>query len=240
MSGSHRKPPRQWQEEEDHEIVHCQGSVDRCHRRLEASCCLAGTADASHVVVEVRGIRAKSKSASRPRSRSALHDAEAGLPVANAPVTVYMDATFDGRQRRGQAGKRGNRRERRSRPTLRAAFRQCPRAPHRIPSRRAQPSPKSQSCPSPPREGPQLQQVTSGIQVPGLNVWLIIAIVAGVWSLLFSVGLRVFAIARADGNGRNDHGIGRAASADCRPAGSIARAESERCIGFWSPPPLSG
>lgn len=44
----------------------------------------------------------------------------------------------------------------------------------------------------------QLHQSTAGIQVPGLNVWLIIAIISGVWALLFSVGLRVFAIARAE------------------------------------------
>ncbi len=47
----------------------------------------------------------------------------------------------------------------------------------------------------------QLHQSTSGIQIPGLNVWLIIALVGSVWSILFSVGLRVFAIARASANG---------------------------------------
>ncbi len=44
----------------------------------------------------------------------------------------------------------------------------------------------------------QLHQSSAGIQIPGLNVWLIIAIIGGVWTLLFSVGWRVFAIARAD------------------------------------------
>ncbi len=47
----------------------------------------------------------------------------------------------------------------------------------------------------------QLYQSTSGIQIPGLNVWLIIALVGSVWSILFSVGLRVLAIARASANG---------------------------------------
>jgi hypothetical protein len=61
---------------------------------------------------------------------------------------------------------------------------------------------------------PQLYRSASGVQVPGLNVWLIIALVATVWSLLFSVGLRVFAIARANGDGRNDHGTGRAVPAN--------------------------
>ena len=43
----------------------------------------------------------------------------------------------------------------------------------------------------------QLYQSTSGIQIPGLNVWFIIAIISSVWTLLFSVGWRVFAIAQA-------------------------------------------
>jgi len=43
----------------------------------------------------------------------------------------------------------------------------------------------------------QVHVSKSGIQVPGLNVWLIIALVGGVWALLLSVGVRVFAIARA-------------------------------------------
>ena len=43
----------------------------------------------------------------------------------------------------------------------------------------------------------QLHRSTSGIQIPGLNVWLIIAIVSSVWFLLFTVGWRVFAIAIA-------------------------------------------
>ncbi|MFV2069217.1 MAG: hypothetical protein ACC645_19810 [Pirellulales bacterium] len=43
----------------------------------------------------------------------------------------------------------------------------------------------------------QVYQSTSGIQVPGLNVWLIIAIISSLWALLFSVGWRVFAIAQA-------------------------------------------
>jgi hypothetical protein len=47
----------------------------------------------------------------------------------------------------------------------------------------------------------QLHRSASGIQVPGLNVWLIIALLMLVWSILFSVGLRVFAIARAGGAG---------------------------------------
>ncbi len=44
----------------------------------------------------------------------------------------------------------------------------------------------------------QLHRSTAGIQIPGLNVWLIIAFVSSIWFLLFSVAWRVFAIAQAD------------------------------------------
>ncbi len=46
----------------------------------------------------------------------------------------------------------------------------------------------------------QIHQSTAGIQIPGLNVWLIITIIGSVWVLLFSVGWRVFAIAQAGPN----------------------------------------
>lgn len=46
--------------------------------------------------------------------------------------------------------------------------------------------------------GQQLYRSTSGIQIPGLNVWLLIALVSGVWAIIFGVALRVLAIARTD------------------------------------------
>lgn len=44
----------------------------------------------------------------------------------------------------------------------------------------------------------QLYQSTAGVQIPGLNVWLLMALVATVWAILLSVALRVIAIAHAD------------------------------------------
>ena len=43
----------------------------------------------------------------------------------------------------------------------------------------------------------QLYRSQAGVQIPGLNAWLIIAVVAGVWAILLSVALRVILIARA-------------------------------------------
>jgi len=41
----------------------------------------------------------------------------------------------------------------------------------------------------------QLHQSTSGIQVPGINVWILMVVLATVWTILLSVALRVVAIA---------------------------------------------
>lgn len=43
----------------------------------------------------------------------------------------------------------------------------------------------------------QLYRSTAGVQIPGLNVWLLMAVLAGVWAILLSVALRVIAIAHA-------------------------------------------
>jgi hypothetical protein len=43
----------------------------------------------------------------------------------------------------------------------------------------------------------QLYRSTAGVKIPGLNVWLLMAVLAGVWAILLSVALRVIAIAHA-------------------------------------------
>jgi uncharacterized membrane protein len=47
----------------------------------------------------------------------------------------------------------------------------------------------------------QLHRSTAGVNIPGLNVWLLIALVTTVWAILLSVALRVIAISRAGGDG---------------------------------------
>jgi hypothetical protein len=48
-----------------------------------------------------------------------------------------------------------------------------------------------------PATGQQLYRSTAGIKIPGLNVWLLMALVAVVWVILLSVAMRVIAIAHA-------------------------------------------
>jgi len=49
--------------------------------------------------------------------------------------------------------------------------------------------------------GEQLYRSAPGIDIPGLNVGLLIAVVAAVWTILFGVALLLVAIARAGGEG---------------------------------------
>jgi hypothetical protein len=46
-------------------------------------------------------------------------------------------------------------------------------------------------------EGSQQYRSTAGIQVPGLNVWLLIAVLSAVWGILFAAALMMHGIARA-------------------------------------------
>jgi hypothetical protein len=46
-----------------------------------------------------------------------------------------------------------------------------------------------------PATGQQLYRSTAGVKIPGLNVWLLMALVATVWAILLSVAFRVIAIA---------------------------------------------
>jgi len=46
-----------------------------------------------------------------------------------------------------------------------------------------------------PAAAQQLYQSTAGVDIPGLNVWLLMAVVATVWTILLTVAARVFNIA---------------------------------------------
>jgi hypothetical protein len=146
--------------------------------------------------------------------QAVLHSAEDGLPVAGATVAFYTAASFggvDGEVLLGQTVTDANGVADLNYQPRSAGLHQL-RVEYLTPGATV---PEEAFWPhSVAGATKQVYQSKAGVQVPGLNVWLIIALVAGVWFLLFSVGLRVFAIARADGNGRNDHGTGRAASAD--------------------------
>lgn len=157
---------------------------------------LARTADASHVVVEILG-PGQFEVGVPAEIQVALHDAETALPVANAPVTVYTDASFGGVTGEVELGTAVT--DERGVAVLdyapRAAGSRQLRIEH-LAADGVQHEGTTDTI-SVVAGASQLHRSSSGIQIPGLNVWFIIAVIGGVWTLLFSVGWRVFAIAQA-------------------------------------------
>ncbi len=153
----------------------------------------AGTANAAHVVATVTtpGVL----EVGQP-SQIQVTLLSANRPVADTVVTVYTDASFGGVTGEVEIG------------TMTtngdgiALFEYEPRhdSAHELRMEYIAPGdtePSITGAAISVAGASQLHQSTSGIQVPGLNVWFIIAIIGSVWTLLFSVGWRVFAIARA-------------------------------------------
>jgi hypothetical protein len=175
---------------------------------------LGGTANASHTKLEVKAPSSQLTVGDSVDVQAVLHSADDGLPIAEATVTFYMEASFagvDGEVLLGQTVTDANGVADLDYQPRSAGAHQL-RVEYLTPG--ATVSEEAFWSHSVAGATEQVYQSKAGVQVPGLNVWLIIALVATVWSLLFSVGLRVFSIARANGDGRNDHGTGRAVSAD--------------------------
>jgi hypothetical protein len=158
---------------------------------------LSGAAEASHVTVKVT-TTPEQATVGRPAAvQISLRSAHGGLPVANTPVIFYEQESFGrvtgdvelGRAVTNQDGV--------------AVLGYQPRSPgdHQIRVEyvtpgESQPEVASSSI-SVAAGASQLYRSTAGIHVPGLGAWLVIALVTLVWAILFSVALRVLAIARA-------------------------------------------
>lgn len=159
---------------------------------------LAGTANASHLVVDVSA--SDQLEVGQPAQlQIALRSADGAQHPANVPVTVYTEVSFGGVTgdvTLGTALTDANgvavldfEPRLAGEYELRIEYLHSGDAEPEVATAVVTVAGASQLH--------QLHQSTSGIQIPGLNVWLIIALVGSVWSILFSVGLRVLAIARA-------------------------------------------
>jgi hypothetical protein len=126
-----------------------------------------------------------------------LRSADGGLPLADAPVTVYTEVSFGGVTGEVELGRAVTDEN----GIARVAFQPRTASDHQLRIEylapgETQPEVVTTTI-SVTGAAAQLHRSTSGIQVPGLNVWLIMALIALVWIILLSVGLRVVAIARA-------------------------------------------
>ncbi|OGO51573.1 MAG: hypothetical protein A2148_01485 [Chloroflexi bacterium RBG_16_68_14] len=161
-----------------------------------ASVALASTAGASHAKLEVVAPSQLTVGDSAD-VRVMLRSAGDVLPIAGATVTFYMEASFggvDGEVAIGQAVTDEN-------GVAVLPYQPRSSGDHQIRVEYLTPGT------SEPEEAvwshsvagttQQLYRSTAGVQIPGLNVWLLMAVLAGVWAILLSVALRVVAIARA-------------------------------------------
>ncbi len=157
---------------------------------------LAGTASASHVAVEI-AVPEQAEVGRPVELQVTLRSADAGQPVANTPVTVYTDASFGGVSGEVELGRGVTDENGVATVTYepRFASEHQLRFEYLLPGD-SEPEATTKSI-SVIDGTSQLHRSAAGIQIPGLNVWLIIALVTLVWAILFSVGLRVVAIARA-------------------------------------------
>jgi hypothetical protein len=161
---------------------------------------LAGTADATHAKLDVVGPSRLTVGHS-VSIEAVLHSAHGSESVAGATVTFYMDGAFggvDGEVMLGQAVTDENGVAVLNYDPRTAGEHQL-RVEYLTPGE-SEPEEATWSHSVGGTTG-QLYRSTSGVQIPGLNVWLLIAVVATVWAILLSVAVRVIAIAHAGDNG---------------------------------------
>jgi len=154
------------------------------------------TADASHTTLDVVAPGQLTVGDSVD-IRAVLHSADDGHPVAGATLTFYMKASFGGVEREAVLGRAVT--DKNGVALLpyqpRSEGKHLIRIQYSTPGAN-QPEEVTWSH-SVAGTTQQLYRSTAGVQIPGLNAWLLMAVVAGVWTILLSVALRVIAIARA-------------------------------------------
>ena len=146
---------------------------------------LAGSAEATHAKLDLVA-PSRLTAGHSVNVEAVLHSTPGGESVAGATITFYMDNSFggvDGEVMLGQAITDEN---------GIAALNYQPRASGEHQLRVEYLTPGASG---------QLYRSTSGVEIPGLDVWLLIAVVATVWAILLSVAARVITIAYAGDNG---------------------------------------
>jgi hypothetical protein len=160
---------------------------------------LAGTASASHVNAVIT-VPDQATVGQPVEVQAALRYADEGLPVKSTPVTFFTDASFGGVTGDVVLGQAVTDEDGVATLTYepRSASEHQIRVEY-LPPGETEPEVVTRSI-SVVDGGSQLYRSTAGVEIPGLNVWLLIAVVSGVWAILLSVALRVIAIARAGGD----------------------------------------
>ena len=157
---------------------------------------LAGSAGAAHVTVAV-SVPDQSTAGGTDTLLVTLRSADQGVPLADAVVTLYGEASFGGVSSEVELGQTVTNENGVATVRFHPLFAgdHAVRVEYVAPGEN-EPEVVTTSV-SLPGVTSQLYQSTAGVKIPGLNVWLLIAVVATVWAVLLSVAWRVIAIAHA-------------------------------------------
>lgn len=156
---------------------------------------LAGTAGAAHVIVDL-SVPDQPAIGQPKEIRADFHSEDDGAPIAGITVVFHEEVTFGGVTSDvvlGQAVTDSN-------GSAVLTYEPRTAGTHEIHARYSygdaeeEDAAASLTVPA----GQQLVHSTAGVKIPGLNVWLLMAVVAAVWAILLSVAFRVIAIAHAD------------------------------------------
>ena len=158
-----------------------------------ATFAFAGTAAAHHVTVDL-SIPDQPAIGQPAHVRGEFHSVPDGAPIAGMTVTLHAEATIGGVT--GDADLAQAVTDANGVATLTYSL-NVP-GDHELHVRYtngdAAPEDASVSV-TVPAAAEQLVQSTSGVRIPGLNVWFLMAVVATVWTILLTVASRVFNIA---------------------------------------------
>lgn len=159
---------------------------------------VTGTAQATHVKMEIL-MPTRITVGDTVDVRAVLHSVREDTPIAGATVIFYMQASFGGVNSEVELGRAV------TDESGVADIDYYPRSAGDHQIRVEYMTPDSSDLEeatwshSVVSDG-QLYRSTAGVRIPGLNAWLLMAVVAGVWIILLSVAWRVIVIARAGGD----------------------------------------
>jgi len=176
---------------------------------------LAGSADASHATLKVVA-PAQLTAGDSVDVRAELHSAHGGEPVAGATITFYMDGSFGGVEGKVLLGQAVTDKD----GVAHLSYLPRTAGEHQVHVEYLTPGSSEPEVATWSHDvsgaTEQLYRSSAGVTIPGLNVWLLIAVVAAVWAILLSVAARVIAIANAPTG-----------------AGAQASASRSRATGDW-------
>lgn len=158
---------------------------------------LTGSAGASHIVANLKMSPQQAVVGQPADIQVTLRSEATGTPLVGIPVTFYMKDEFAGVQGKVLLGTTKTN----AKGLADLNFEPRVAGAHQVTAEyatpgEAQPETSSISM-SIAGSTTQLYRSTAGVSIPGLSVWVLIAVVSVVWIILLSVALRIFLIARA-------------------------------------------